>query len=304
MYPAPTTDYRLARPLPALSTSAHAYALKAVDTGQAIPRVARALGASTSDVHVDSGPGQPWRLGDGSVSVSSGCAVAGPATIVPTTATPPDAPSAATTDTTIDAKPPAPSCPAPQRPAGLPTEAAATTIARTTFEKLGLDLTGVTVEVSDAFSSWFGSVAPRVDGRTAYGWTWTVSIGPNGAIQSATGYLAHPDEADEYPLIGVSAGFDRLKAETVTPMLAIACPANADCPTPQPVVRTVTGARLGLVFAPWADGQGAVLVPAYGFTIDDGSTIPVVALPDRYLTPPAADSTPPASASGGEPTVR
>ena len=31
--PAPTTEYRLARPLPALSTSAHAYALKAVDAG-------------------------------------------------------------------------------------------------------------------------------------------------------------------------------------------------------------------------------------------------------------------------------
>ena len=72
-----------------------------------------------------------------------------------------------------------------------------------------------------------------------------------------------------------------------------------------PVVRTVTGVQLALIYAPWVDGKGAVLVPAYLFTVDDGSTIPVLGLPERFLTPP--DQGPPQtkpSAAGGTPAVR
>ncbi|MDQ1402052.1 MAG: hypothetical protein QOG03_368 [Actinomycetota bacterium] len=53
-----------------------------------------------------------------------------------------------------------------------------------------------------------------------------------------------------------------------------------------PVTRTVTGVRLGLALVDEATSQGharSYLVPAYIFDLDNGGTISVLAVPDRYL---------------------
>jgi hypothetical protein len=287
-------EYRLASPLPVLPASARAMALKDVDQPPRVASIARALGVEPAKVIVEPVPGQPWRYGSGtSGSVSSGCAVisSGPAESPPMTCTP------------------------PQRPAGLPTRAEAERIGRDALARTGVDLAGAIVRVDDGFSSWYVSASPRVDGRVVIGWTWSASVGVNGVIESASGFLARPEQGDEYPLIGVPAAFDQLQNQPqIEP--AIACAPNAGCPRPAPVVRTVTGVQLALMYAPWADGKGALLVPSYLFTIDDGSTIPVLGLPERFLTPPdqgppltkllpaPPGATPPSRGAGGAPAVR
>ncbi|MCU1463494.1 MAG: hypothetical protein JWO37_3569 [Acidimicrobiales bacterium] len=287
------TEYRLAGPLPELATTAHAMLLKDVHAAARVPSIAKALGVAPAKVLVEPVPGQPWRYGDGmSGSVSSGCAVALPASST---------------------------CIPPQRPAGLPSQAEAERIGRDALAGTGVELAGAIVRVDDGFSAWNVAVSPKVDGRIVVGWTWTASVGVNGAIDSASGFLAQPVRGDEYPLIGAQAAFDQLK-DLPQIEVAIACAPDPACPTPKPVVRTVTGGQLALMYAPWADGKGAMLIPAYLFAVDDGSTIPVVALPARFLTPPdrgpvetkpgqptqpeSVPPAPPASAAGGAPAVR
>jgi hypothetical protein len=71
------------------------------------------------------------------------------------------------------------------------------------------------------------------------------------------------------------------------------CPDGAPCPTVPPVVRTVTGARLGLGWAWPADGAAndAWLLPVYLFNLDDGQTVAVLAVDNRYLTGPSSTTT-------------
>ena len=139
------------------------------------------------------------------------------------------------------------------------------------------------------------------------GLSWSVGVGAKGVVRHASGFLATPEPADTYPLIGVQEGFERLKkpapfgnilrpgaAPAVVPDL---CPAAIDAPcNPRPLrpqVVTVTGARLGLQLAPAvAEGGGkpdvAYLLPAYLVDLEGGGTDvrAVVAVPDRYLTRP------------------
>jgi hypothetical protein len=134
-----------------------------------------------------------------------------------------------------------------------------------------------------------------------------VSVGATGTVQQASGWLATPEPADSYPLIGVQEGFERLKkAGPVglrTPAEApaverVPCPATAKIPcTARPLparVTTVTGVRLGLLRAPavaaasGARPEVAYLLPAYLFDLQGGWTPfrAVIAVPDRYLTRP------------------
>jgi hypothetical protein len=197
----------------------------------------------------------------------------------------------------------------PWRPVDLPSREQAERAARDLATKAGLELDGAQVRVSDAYAARLVSVVPAVGGRPTAGFAWTVSVGSKGRIQHAAGYLATPEPADTYPLIGVAEGFERLKRiPPIGPLLRTEAPAieRVPCPPggkllpcatkPLPArVATVTGVRLGLKLAPSvAKGNRpadlAYLLPAYLFELEGGWTDvrPVIAVQDRYLTPRAS----------------
>ena len=186
----------------------------------------------------------------------------------------------------------------------MPGRAQAERVARDLAARAGLDLDGAQVRVADAYAARVVTIAPAVGGLPTSGFAWTVGVGAKGRIQHASGYLATPEPADTYPLIGVEEGFERLKrTPPLGPVLRAEapaiepapCPANAKVPCaakPLPArVATVTGARLGLQLAP-ALAQGvrptglAYLLPAYLFDLEGGWTDvrAILAVPDRYLT--------------------
>jgi hypothetical protein len=193
------------------------------------------------------------------------------------------------------------------RPPDLPSREQAERIARDLAAKAGLDLDRASVLVADAFAARLVTISPAVGGMPTSGFAWTVGVGPKGAIQHAGGFLATPEPADTYPLIGVTEGFERLKrTPRIRPLLGRAeAPAIADAPCPpatkvpcpaKPLkarVVTVTGVKLGLQLAP-AVPRGnqpadvGYLLPAYLFELEVGwiNIRPVIAVQDRYLTPP------------------
>ena len=154
-----------------------------------------------------------------------------------------------------------------------------------------------------------GATAPAVAGTPTSGLTWTVAVGAKGAVQYASGWLATPQPADTYPLIGVQAGFEQLKkvrplgpmarGDVPTPVRRPCLPAGGPGVNPcaakplPPRVATVTGVRLGLQLAPaFTQGGGkpdvAYLLPAYLFDLKGGwtDTRAIIAVPDRYRTRP------------------
>jgi hypothetical protein len=217
----------------------------------------------------------------------------------------------------------------PERPADLPTEAEATKVARRFLAAVGLDLTGADVRVTDGFVEWYVTVSPTLGGLPVRGWDWQVTVGPGGVVGSASGWLAEPARGDDYPLAGTAAGLERLRAGRwwlgwggpvvlgAPERLVAPAPACEDCPAPEPVVRTVGGVRLALLFAPVAEQRSlAMFVPAYLFTLDDGEEVPVLAVADEFLPPepepagpepapgvtePGPGAVPPGGAEGSEP---
>jgi hypothetical protein len=192
----------------------------------------------------------------------------------------------------------------PLRPRDLPSRAEAERVARDLAARAGLDLDGARVRVSDGYATRTVTIAPAVGDRPTSGFAWTVAVGPGGSIRRASGYLATPEPADTYPLIGVEAGFERLKrppplgplARAGAPVIGLdRCPAGGGVPCgdrPLPArVATVTGVRLGLQLTPAAPkGERpaalAYLLPAYLFDLEGGwtDTRAVIAVPERYLT--------------------
>src|SRR5207249_10766835 len=75
----------------------------------------------------------------------------------------------------------------------------------------GVDLDGARVRVDDGFSQWQVTVDPRVGGLPTVGYAGSVSVGPKGAVEAASGWLAQPVQGDEYPLVTAAAGLERLK---------------------------------------------------------------------------------------------
>jgi hypothetical protein len=159
---------------------------------------------------------------------------------------------------------------------------------------------------------WQVSVPALVGGLPTSGYTWTVEIGPQDQVIAATGFLVTPRQGDRYPLITVQEALDRLrnqraKGPIIMPAEPLPCPKAVPCDgegKPGRLVRTVTNVRLGLVFTstvPKASGTAATtpiptgyLVPAYLFRLEGGfaggwvDEVPVVAVQDRFLTPPPA----------------
>jgi hypothetical protein len=306
----PRETYKLAGPLPDLPDQARAWKLgSTVDAGR-VAALAAALGLKGQPrqeangwtvrdgrrgLAVHSLAGVPWSFGAGIL----GC--------VPR-AGGPYRPGGGIQCLDPDASVASPVAPArPLRPRDLPTRAEAERVARDLAARAGLDLDGATIRVVDGFASRTVTIGPAVGGQPTSGFAWTVSVGANGAVQQANGWLATPEPADTYPLIGVQEGFERLKkAGPIAPrtpadapsIVAEPCPATAKIPcSPKPLparVATVTGVRLGLQRGParaaaaGARPDVAYLLPAYLFDLQGGwtPTRPVVAVQDRYLTRP------------------
>jgi hypothetical protein len=203
----------------------------------------------------------------------------------------------------------------PERPADLPSKAEAERIARDLLANVGLNLDGASVRVEDGFSMWYVNVDPMVNGLPTFGWPWSVSVGPKGALTGVSGWLDTPDHLDDYPLAGTDVGLERLRngggygqwmpypmaaRDATEPAIAIDCPPEADCPAPEPQVVTITGVKLGLQFAPvyTEDGPGTpLLIPTYLFEAKDNDyPLPVIAVTDEYLPeqpePPIAGDDP------------
>ena len=193
----------------------------------------------------------------------------------------------------------------PERPADLPTEDEAERIARETLEDAGADLTGARVRVEDGFDQWYVNVDPVVDGVPTFGLTSSVGVGPKGEIRFANGWLGDPQRGEDYPLATVERALERFPstgggggwaAYAADDRVMAATPSEGggeggEAPEMEPVVRTITDVRLGLMFAPLADGVGGMLVPAYLFTVEGepGSELPAIAVADEYLPKPPVD---------------
>jgi hypothetical protein len=283
----PPVTYKLGAPLPELPDRARAWKLGATPDAGRLADLAAALGLDGRPEEEAGG----WTLRDGRRGLMAHRLAGVPwsyqATLLPL---------------------PWPSGPvAPARPVrrpALPGRAEAERVARDLAARAGLDLDGARVRVRDDYATRTVTIDPAVGGQPTSGFAWTVAVGAGGTVRHATGYLATPQPADTYPLIGVEAGFEQLKrlpplgplrwAETPA-MEVDPCPAGSKLPCAAkplaPRVATVTGVRLGLQRLPaLATGERpadlAYLVPAYLFDLEGGwtDTRPVLAVPERYLT--------------------
>ena len=184
----------------------------------------------------------------------------------------------------------------PVRPTDLPSKDEARTIARRVLKAAGLDVDSAKITVDDGFTQWYVSAEPEIDGVPTIGWTWSVGVGRKGVIESASGWIAEPESGGDYPLVGTTKGVERLEdrqgpitmmdAQLGAPDIAMCRPGPADeCLPPEPVTRTITGARLVLAFT-----YPSHLVPSYQFELDDGGYEIVPAVEDKYLEPIEGDA--------------
>lgn len=99
-------------------------------------------------------------------------------------------------------------------PADLPSKDEARTIALDLLRKVDADVDHAKVTVDGPYDSWYVTVEPAVDGATVSGYSFSVSVGPKGAILAAGGSLAKPERLGDYPVLDTRATIDRLNAET------------------------------------------------------------------------------------------
>jgi hypothetical protein len=118
--------------------------------------------------------------------------------------------------------------------------------------------------IVDEPGGWYIEAAPLVDDQPTAGLPWTVTVGPGRTITAASGYLASPQRADTYRLVGVAQALERARQVA------------AD--------GSITGVRLGLMLA--HVGSSPYLVPAYLFELEGNPPpiVPVPAVEDRYLS--------------------
>jgi hypothetical protein len=318
--PWPPVTYRLGGPLPELPGRARAWRLGDTVDPARVAALAAALGLDGQPREGPAGwtlrdgrralvvhrvAGVPWSYGTG---IPGTCVVRPGGPYQPGAAIQcldPDAPVSNRPGPGLTGRPVAPARPFP--PPALPSRAEAERVARDLAARAGLDLNGAGVRVTDGLAARTVTIAPVVGGLPTSGFSWSIGVGAKGVVRHASGYLAVPEPADTYPLIGVHEGFERLKKTapfggvlrpgTATPAIALdPCPRGVGTPCnpkpSRPLVATVTGARLGLQLAP-AVAEGARpgvahLLPAYLFDLEGGWTDvqAVVAVPERWLTRP------------------
>jgi hypothetical protein len=151
-----------------------------------------------------------------------------------------------------------------------------------------------------------GDVAVSSSGSAASG----SAVAGSGGGSGGGGCVVQPD-GSEICLIDPAD-----PAGPATTIPSPSCPPGADCPMPcdlvveqvdpalgapegstsfpacgapidqEPITVTLTDASRILLFFSTYDGTDALLVPGYLFTGDDGSTVPVAAVPDEVIAPP------------------
>lgn len=142
------------------------------------------------------------------VATTAGDATGAP---IPTVAPPDAAESTVGGDAAV--APPDGSCDAPLPPANVPDEAAAIATAKQLFADMGYDNSGYEYEVYA--DEWGANVTAYLllNGMRSP-LSLSVGFGAEGAITWASGSLATPVSAGEYPLVGVEGGVVRLNDES------------------------------------------------------------------------------------------
>lgn len=218
-----------------------------------------------------------------SLDVMCASATGGGVAVASDVATPAPTPAAPT---------PAPP-PFPTPPPGPPA-AEAEQVAAKVFAQLGIG--------TDDLASYVGSpttsvaAAPTIDGLHTSGWSTRLDIDVDHEVTGGDGWLARTSSGDDYPVVTAQSAFDRL---TQTPLARPEiCMVRKDgkpgCEEPPPI--RITGATLGLMLE--HDAKGALLVPAWLFTVD-GQSDPVaqIAIDPAYLSPPDAPTPEPPDGS-------
>ena len=180
--------YHAGPSLPTLDAPGHAYRVTAADRAETTQRVRAALAGNGDPSSIDAQlvvSDRDWNFSRGGGDVTAS-----------TPTCPPDAPKCVP--------------PTPSRPATLPSQEDARRLALELLERAGFDTNGASVSVDDGITQWFVSVQPVVDGLPTEGFGFSVVIGENGVIQSASGVVGTPLPVDDYPLIGTSAAIERL----------------------------------------------------------------------------------------------
>jgi hypothetical protein len=251
--------------LPALPGEARGYRLGSQPAPGALERLAASFDLH-APVQTDAGG---WVVRDGNrllrVQQAAGLPwffslLDGPCKLVP------DVP-APSTEALPPVAPPGPSdCPDTSEPTAapgdVPSQQEALAFAMETLGRAGLGVSRPVIV--DQPGGWYVEAAPLVDNKSIAGLPWTVTIGPGRTVTAASGYLARPERADAYRLVGVAKGLRRARQVA------------AD--------GTITGVRLGLMLG--HVGSAPYLVPAYLFELDGQPPpiVPVPAIEDQYLS--------------------
>lgn len=160
---------------------------------------------SGPNVSVGSDAMLSWWYSGAQVPMTAPCDVATP--IDATDAT--DAPIETANDVTV-----APPCQDQAPPTGTPSPAQADKLAKEFFASIGIDVASYEFETYG--DEWSVGVTAYllVDGLRTNA-TQYVGYGPDASITWAGGFLAAPVQGDEYPLIGVDAGVQRLNDQSM-----------------------------------------------------------------------------------------
>ena len=296
-------DYRLGPSVPGLAMDARGYRMTSSASSARVARLAAALGlrgpvtvdrsgwsvsGAGEALRVQRAGGLPWTLSSASpVGVSvSGCAVAAPGVTTGAGGTSASDPARAVPTE----RGRLPICPPSKAVAGLPSSTDAIKRAQAALVAAGLDLRGATTTVSGGSTQWDVTIDLAVAGVSVVGSPLSVSVGAQGRIQAASGWVPDVAASSDYRLAGVAAGVQRLQQGG--PWILQGGPAAT--PMIQPLRVPQGGPAPISVIPPATEGTGTAAVPAPG---------PVTCTPGGACaapgSPPAASgaTTPPGPAS-------
>lgn len=138
---------------------------------------------------------------------------------------------------------------------------------------------GITVN-QDPYGTFV--TASHLFGGALTGMTWYFAFGADGVLVSASGSVFTLAKGDEYPVIDIDDAIKRLNDGLGFAFGVVATRSALAPDRAETHVVKITAAEMSLV--PWwmHDG-GQMLLPAYDFTLDDGSKVSVVAVTDKYV---------------------
>jgi len=192
-----------------------------------------------------------------------------------TTPSPPDSPPPTTgPDPVVTTFPTPPPGPPP---------AEAEQVARRIFEQLGIGTQNLYTYQGSPTTSVVAN--PEVDGKRTSGWSTRLDIDADDHVAGADGWLTTTTKGADYPVISAGTAFEELGRIPLgrPDICMVRKDGKPGCEEPQPL--KVTDAVLGLTLA--HDEDGALLVPAWLFTVE-GQSEPAtqIAIDPSYLAPP------------------